>query len=335
MTAQALPPRRQPTRSQAAVPPGACDVHAHVFAPADVYPYAARRPYTPAPGTGLAAYRRMLGALGFERAVLVHSNIYGPDNRATLAALGEMAGAFRGIALVRPAVEDATLAALAAAGMRGVRVNLEFPGELVRAGLAPRLAALGWHLQLLTSLARLPGIAERLLALPLDVVIDHMGLPESAADLAAPGFAGRLELLGSGKVWVKLSAPYYGRADAPGYAFATTVARRLLAARPERMLFGTNWPHPHADPVPDEGILVDWIAAVAGNPATLQQVLVDNPARLYGFFYPRRLTAGRQPPIAPPRSVARLGMAWARRALPSPAGKRVRYSVEHCRARCP
>ena len=286
MTPQALPPRRQPSRPRVAVPVGACDVHAHVFAPAGVYPYAARRPYTPAPDTGLAAYRRMLGAIGFQRAVLVHSNIYGPDNRATLDALGETAGAFRGVALVRPEIDDATLERLAAAGMRAVRINLEFPGELGLGDverLAPRLAALGWHLQMLTSAARLPAVAPRLLALPLDVVIDHMGLPESAADLAAPGFASLLELLGSGRVWVKLSAPYYGRADAPGYAFATTVARRLLAARPDRMLFGTNWPHPHAEPVPDEGALVDWIAAVTGNPATLRQVLVANPARLYGF----------------------------------------------------
>ena len=286
ITAQALPPRRQPTRPRVAVPAGACDVHAHVFAPAGVYPYAAQRPYTPAPDTGLAAYRRMLGAIGFARAVLVHSNIYGPDNRATLDALGAMAGAFRGVALVRPEVDDATLERLAAAGMRAVRINLEFPGELGLGDverLAPRLAARGWHLQMLTGLARLPGIALRLLALPLDVVIDHMGLPESAADLAAPGFASLLELLAAGRVWVKLSAPYYGRADAPGYAFATTVARRLLAARPDRMLFGTNWPHPHAEPVPDEGALVDWIAAVTGNPATLRQVLVANPARLYGF----------------------------------------------------
>ena len=286
MTAQTLPPRRHPTGPPLAVPAGACDVHAHVFAPAGVYPYAARRPYTPAPDTGLAAYRRMLGAIGFERAVLVHSNIYGPDNRATTDALAASAGAFRGIALVRPGVDDRTLATLAAAGMRGVRINLEFPGELTLDDverLAARLAALGWHLQMLTSSERLPAIAGRLLALPLDVVIDHMGLPANDADLSAPGFASLLELLASGKVWVKLSAPYYAVADAPGYAFATTVARRLLAARPDRMLFGTNWPHPQSDPVPDEGQLVDWIAAVAGDPAVLRQILVDNPARLYGY----------------------------------------------------
>jgi 2-pyrone-4,6-dicarboxylate lactonase len=286
LAAQALPPRRDPSRPRARVPAGACDTHAHVFAPAGVYPYAARRPYTPAPEAGLAAYRRMLAAIGFSRAVLVHSNIYGPDNRATTDALAEMAGAFRGIALVRPEVDHGTLAALAAAGMRGIRINLEFPGELDLADaarLAPRLAALGWHLQLLTGLARLPDIAGHLQSLPLEVVIDHMALPEREGDLATPGFAALLDLLAAGKTWVKLSAPYYGRADAPAYALATTVASRLLAARPDRMLFGTNWPHPHADPVPDEGALVDWLASVAGDAASLRQVLVENPARLYGF----------------------------------------------------
>jgi predicted TIM-barrel fold metal-dependent hydrolase len=187
---------------------------------------------------------------------------------------------------VRPEIDDATLAALAAVGMRGIRINVEFPGELDLEEverLAPRLAALGWHLQILASAARLPAITRHLLALPLDVVIDHMGLPESAADLAGPGFASLLELLASGKVWVKLSAPYYGHADPSDYALATAAARRLLAAHAGRVLFGTNWPHPQADPIPDERVLVDWLAAVAASPATLRQILVDNPARLYGF----------------------------------------------------
>ncbi len=267
------------------MPAGACDTHAHVFAPAGVYPYAARRPYTPAPDTGLEAYRRMLGAIGFARGVLVHSNIYGPDNRATTDALAAMAGSFRGIALVRPEIDDRALAALAAVGMRGIRINLEFPGEVGLDDLeamAPRLAGLGWHVQMLTSVARLPAIAARLKALPIDVVVDHMGLPQGDDDLAGPGSRALLELLGTGRVWVKLSAPYYADRE-PGYPFASRAARRLWQACPERMLFGTNWPHPHADPVPDEGALVDWIAAVVDSATGLRQVLVDNPSRLYGF----------------------------------------------------
>jgi 2-pyrone-4,6-dicarboxylate lactonase len=286
MTEPARPPRPNPSRPGTMVPAGACDTHAHVFAAAGVYPYAARRPYTPAPDTGLEAYRRMLGAIGFAHGVLVHSNIYGPDNRATTDALAAMAGSLRGIALVRPEIDDGALAALAAVGMRGIRINLEFPGET---GLddvetmAPRLAGLGWHVQMLTSAARLPAIAARLRALPVDVVVDHMGLPRNGDELAGPGFRALLELLETGKVWVKLSAPYYADRDEPAWPFASRAALRLWQACPERMLFGTNWPHPHADPVPDEGALVDWIARTVGGAAGLRQILVDNPGRLYRF----------------------------------------------------
>jgi predicted TIM-barrel fold metal-dependent hydrolase len=287
-TEQIEPPRRRPRAPRVAVPAGACDAHAHVFAPAGVYPYADKRPYTPAPGTDLAAYRRMLQALGIERAVLVHSNIYGPDNRATTDALAAMTGAFRGVALVRPEIDDGNLEALAAAGMRGIRINLEFPGEMGLAEvetMAPRLADLGWHVQMLVQAERLPEIAARLRALPIDVVIDHMGLPTPERGLETGGLRAMLALLESGRCWVKLSAPYYAGSGAPAHAFAAAVAGRLLAARPDRMLFGSNWPHPHSSPPPDEGDLVDWLASVTRD-AGLRQVLVDNPATLYGFASP-------------------------------------------------
>jgi 2-pyrone-4,6-dicarboxylate lactonase len=285
--AQIAPPCARLRPPRVVVPAGACDCH--VFAPEGVYPYARQRPYTPAPGTDLSAYRRMLRAVGIQRAVLVHSNIYGPDNRATTDALAETGGAFRGIALVRPEIDDAALAALTALGMRGIRINLEFPGEMALAdveAMAARLADLDWHLQTLVQADKLPALRTRLEALPIDLVIDHMGLPNPDAGLETPGMGALLELLGTGKCWVKLSAPYYGRSDPPGYAFATAVAKRLFAARPDRMLFGTNWPHPHSRPPPDEGDLVDWLAEVTATAAGLGQVLVDNPARLYRFGAP-------------------------------------------------
>jgi len=292
MTHRISPPCPRPRRPRVALPAAACDCHAHVFAPAGVYPYAERRPYTPADGTGLAAYRAMLEGIGATRAVLVHSNIYGPDNRATTDALAEMGGAFRGIALVRPEIDERALQALAAAGMRGIRINLEFPGETTlddMTALAPRLARLGWHLQLLIRAERLPEIASRLLALPLELVIDHMGLPRAEAGLAS--VRSLLPLLATGRVWVKLSAPYYvtsqPRPDAPpDDRLATAIARHLFEARPDRMLWGSNWPHPHSAPVPDEGDLVDWLAEVVADEAGLDQVLVRNPARLYGFDAP-------------------------------------------------
>ena len=255
-----------------------------------------RRPYTPADGTGLAAYRAMLAGIGATRAVLVHSNIYGPDNRATIDALAEMGGAFRGIALIRPEIDERALQALAAAGMRGIRINLEFPGETTlddMTALGPRLARLGWHLQVLVRAERLPAAASRLLALPLDLVIDHMGLPAAEAGMA--GVRALLPLLATGRVWIKLSAPYYvtsqPRLGAPqpdqgaprDDRLATAIARHLFEARPDRMLWGSNWPHPHSAPVPDEGDLVDWLAEVVVDEAGLDQVMVRNPARLYGF----------------------------------------------------
>jgi predicted TIM-barrel fold metal-dependent hydrolase len=279
-----------------AVPAGACDCHAHVFAPEGLYAYAEHRPYTPADNTGLAAYRAMLEGIGIGRAVLVHSNIYGPDNRATTDALALMGDAFRGIALIRPDIDDAGLAALAAAGMRGIRINLEFPGEMTLddvEAMAPRLARLGWHLQMLVGAARLPAIASRLLALPFDLVVDHMGLPSAEGGPAS--VQPLLPLLETGKVWIKLSAPYYvtsqprlGTAQPategpPDHGIATAIAQSLFDARPDRMLWGSNWPHPHSAPVPDEGDLVDWLAEVVADEAGLDQVLVRNPAHLYGF----------------------------------------------------
>lgn len=299
MTHRTDPPRRKASRPRKLVPAGACDCHAHVFAAEGVYAYAPERPYTPAANTGLAAYRAMLEQVGVERAVLVHSNIYGPDNRATTDALARMAGAFRGVALIRPDIDDGALDALAAAGMRGIRINLEFPGEMTLddvVAMGSRLAGRGWHLQMLVKAARLPALSRRLLALPLDLVIDHMGLPVAEAGVA--GVAPLLALLETGKVWVKLSAPYYVTSqprlgapqpapDAPpDHRIATAIARHLFAARPDRMLWGSNWPHPHSAPVPDEGELVDWITTVTRTEAGLRQVLVENPAALYGFDLP-------------------------------------------------
>jgi predicted TIM-barrel fold metal-dependent hydrolase len=155
--------------------------------------------------------------------------------------------------------------------------------------LGPRLARLGWHLQMLVRAERLPTIADRLLALPLDLVIDHMGLPIAEAGLA--GVRPLLPLLATGRVWVKLSAPYYvtsqrrlgaaqpGSDAPPIHRLAIAIARHLFEARPDRMLWGSNWPHPHSAPVPDEGDLVDWLAEVVGDEAGLDQAMVSNPAR--------------------------------------------------------
>ncbi len=285
MTVRVKPPIAEPTRPNPPPPPGAVDCHAHVFAAEGRLPYAVRRPYTPAAGVDLAAYDRMHKAIGIARGVLVHSNVYGPDNRATLAALVGAGSRLRGICLLRPDASQGEIVRLAGAGMRGLRVNLEFPGEMTLGdveAMAPRLASVEWHLQLLAGAPKLALLADRLAALPIDVVIDHMALMRPEYGFNEPGFLALRHLLGAGKVWVKLSAPNYADTGPP-WNWAHKIARELIKARPDRMLWGTNWPHPQAEPIPDDGALVDWITLAAGDEATRRAILVDNPVRLYGF----------------------------------------------------
>jgi predicted TIM-barrel fold metal-dependent hydrolase len=267
------------------VPAGACDTHAHVFAARGRLPYAERRPYTPAPDTGHSEYAAMHRAIGIGRGVLVHSNIYGPDNRATLEALAAEPLRLRGVCVIRPEIRDEELKALHPSGMRGTRINLSFLGEVSMSdieSMGRTLADLGWHVQAMLEPRHLDEIADRVRALPVDFVVDHMALIRPGPT-GAPALAALLRLLETGRVWVKLSAPYHGGVAGPVWSHASEIARRLTEARPDRMLWGTNWPHPNADPVPDDGDLMDWIAAVAASPERLQQILVTNPPLLYGF----------------------------------------------------
>jgi predicted TIM-barrel fold metal-dependent hydrolase len=285
MPIRVKPPIAQPNRPRRPPPAGAVDCHAHVFAPEGRLPYAERRPYTPAADVGLEAYERMHRAIGIARGVLVHSNIYGPDNRATLDALARGGARLRGICLLKPGTEKAEIERLDRAGMRGLRINVEFPGEMGIAdveAMAPDLADMGWHLQVLGAAPKLTELEPRLARLPIPVVVDHMALLRPEQGVEAPGFKALIRLLGSGKVWVKLSAPY-AVDQGPPWRWARDVARRLIDARPDRMLWGTNWPHPQAEPMPDDGQLLDWIEEAAGGEAALKAILVDNPARLYGF----------------------------------------------------
>ncbi|MBI1778655.1 MAG: amidohydrolase family protein [Proteobacteria bacterium] len=285
MTERVQPPIAEPRGPGLAPPPGAVDCHAHVFAPEGVLPYAERRPYTPAAGVDLAAYTNMHEAIGIDRGVLVHSNIYGPDNRVSVDALVRAWPRLRGICLLHPDASRGELARLAGCGMCGLRINLEFPGEMTQAdveAMAARLAAVGWHLQILAAAPKLAEMADRLARLPIDVVVDHMALMRPEYGLNEPGFVSLLHLLATGKVWVKLSAPYFADSGPP-WKWAHKVARALIKARPDRMLWGTNWPHPLADPIPDDGALVDWINLAAGEDAIRRAIFVDNPVKLYGF----------------------------------------------------
>jgi predicted TIM-barrel fold metal-dependent hydrolase len=268
-------------------PTGACDCHVHVFGPEERYPFAAGRGYTPQPAP-LRALRDRMAVTGLERAVIVQPSVYGTDNRATLDAVAEGGDGFRGVVVVAADIAEAELARMHAAGARGARLNLLSPGgpdasEPDR--LAARIAPLGWHLQLLIDVAAFADVEARLGRLPVPVVLDHMGHLPASAGTGQPGFQAMLRLLGRGRAWVKLSAAYRLTAEAePPYADVAPLARALIAANPEQVVWGSDWPHPQTEvPVPGYGTLLDLVDDWSPDTATRDRILRDNPATLYGF----------------------------------------------------
>jgi 2-pyrone-4,6-dicarboxylate lactonase len=289
MTETVLPPKDVPSRPRTMPPPGATDCHVHVFAPPNRYPFYAARAYTPPPGIDAARLIRMHEAIGVGRAVLVASNVYAEDLRATEDALKAHPDRFRGVALIRPDIADAEFDRLHRLGFRAVRINLVLAGALRMEhlpALAPRLADRGWHLEVQSKPETLAEVADRLMALPIDIAIDHLSLIRPEHGENHPGIAAVLRLLDGGRGWAKLSGPYVGEPAGPRYPKAAALARRFAEAAPERCLWGSNWPHPQAVPMPDDGDLVDWLAEVVPDAAARKRILVDNPARLFGFPTP-------------------------------------------------
>jgi 2-pyrone-4,6-dicarboxylate lactonase len=267
------------------VPPGAWDTHIHAIGAVDRFPLAANRSYTPAQ-VPIEAYVALMGRLGIAHAVLVQPSIYGTDNRAMVDALSRYPERFRGVAVVDPGIADRELTALHDAGVRGVRANLLNRGGISFADactLAGRFADLGWHLQLqidVSTFDRFDAIAE----LPVDVVIDHMGYMSADKGAANPGFLRLLKLVEAGRCWVKLSAPYR-MTDWPrfGYGAVAPLARALVRANPQRMLWGSDWPHTDLRAgMPNDGDLLDQLGVWIEDDAVREAILVTNPASLYG-----------------------------------------------------
>lgn len=274
-------PDPEPRPPVFAVPAGACDCHAHIYG---TYPYRERPRYEPAP-VGAPEYRTMLKALGLSRAVVVQPDIYN-DNAATLDAVAASGGAWRGIARLDPTVSDTDLVRLHAGGIRGVRLDGR-KGEIAleqAAAFAPRLAPLGWHLQFHLMARDLPSWAARLTGIGLPVVLDHFARIDSAAGVRQPGFLSLLDILATGTVWVKLSAPNrFADAELP-YPSLRPFAHALIEARPDRLLWGSDWPHvSFAGKMPNDGDLLDLLAVWAPDRAARDAILVANPQRLYGF----------------------------------------------------
>ena len=268
-------------------PSKACDSHAHVFGPRDRFPYDPGRSYDP-PEAPYEAYRKMLDVLGVERACLVQPSVHGTDNTAMLDAITRSNGAMRGIAVVSGDIGDVELQQLHEGGVCGLRVNLQFDGVAALEGiehLAERIRPMGWHLQFLANIANFHDVLPRLGALPVDILFDHLGHMPTEQGIEAPPFQALLRLMREGHTWVKLSGPYRTSTE-QGVPFSDTApyVEALIDAAPDHVLWGTDWPHPHLEiPMVNDGDLLDSLGTWVGDDAMRNQILVENPARLFGF----------------------------------------------------
>jgi len=268
------------------LPPGSCDTHVHVWGPFDRFPVAKGAPYTP-PDRTKEDLRALHARLGVERAVIVQTTVYKSDNRAMLDAIAASGGAYRGVALVDESFGDAEYQALHDGGVRGVRFGfLQHLGGVPDLALlkrtAERIAGMGWHLVLHLDAGSIVAFEALLRGLKLTVVVDHMGRVPVPEGMGHPAFRILLDLLERPNWWVKVSGAERISAAGPPFRDAIPFARRLIEAAPDRTLWGTDWPHPNVRWEPDEADLVDLLPEF-GDAAALQRLLVDNPARLYGF----------------------------------------------------
>jgi predicted TIM-barrel fold metal-dependent hydrolase len=279
------------------VPPGACDCHTHIHVPQ--VPYFAGRVYTPEPATPeeMSALHK---AIRMQRVVIVTPSVYGTDNAATLIGMKARGNDARGVAVIDEKTSDADLDAMAKAGIRGIRLNLATGGtndpnvarKRFQAAL-PRVQARKWHIQVYTNLAMISALKDDVMASPVPLVFDHFGGAQAALGVDQPGFSDLLALVKSGKAYVKISGAYRASKLGPDYADAAPLARALIAANADRIVWGTDWPHPnseggsttHVSPFfqIDDGRLLNQLPVWAPDAAVRRKILVDNPARLYGF----------------------------------------------------
>jgi predicted TIM-barrel fold metal-dependent hydrolase len=284
------------------VPAGACDCHTHIHPDPEKFPFFAGRVYTPelASPEEMAALHK---ALHIERVVIVTPSIYGPDNSATLFGMKARGATARGVAVIDDKTSDSDLDAMNQAGIRGIRLNLATGGtndpnvgrQRLQAGI-DRVKNRDWHVQMYTNLAMISAIKDLVAASPVPLVFDHFGGSQAALGLEQPGFANLVELVRSGKAHVKISGAYRSSKLGPDYADCTPLARALIEANSDRIVWGTDWPHPDSVTPPgkkpsdvtplfqiDDGRLLNQLAEWAPDAAIRKKILVDNPARLYGF----------------------------------------------------
>ncbi len=268
-------------------PPGTVDTHIHLFGPAEKYPWDPNTYYTArdaTPEMNIALQDK----LGFANAVIVSGGAYGRNTKHLSDTLTRFPDRFRGVALIPDDLADAEFVRLGELGVRGMRVFSASRGGVlptIAEPIAARAHGHGWHVQFYPHGADITELADRLLKLPNTIVLDHFASVKAELGLGQPGFATLLRMLDTGRVWIKLSGPMR---CAPGdfpYAAVTPLARALVAHRPDRLVFGTDWPHVNMEGrnVPNDGDLVDLIPQWIEDPARQKQILVDNPRQLYGF----------------------------------------------------
>lgn len=297
-TLVASQPRTAPVFS---VPFGACDCHVHVFGTAAEFPFAAKRGYTPPPASA-DELLRLQRSLFLSRVVIVQPSVYGSDNACALDGLRRLGDRARGVAVIDAATAQEALDLMHRAGVRGIRVNLETAGETdpnaARRNLlaaVERVAPLGWHVQIYTRLSVIRELADDIARLPTPIVIDHFGGAPATGGTEQGGFSDLLALVKAGYAYVKVSAAYRSSEKAPAYEDVGPLARALIEANPDRIVWGTDWPHPHAaapgkalrEPAPfydiDDGLALNQLEDWAPDAAIRRKILVDNPARLYDF----------------------------------------------------
>ncbi|HBP5136350.1 amidohydrolase family protein [Pseudomonas aeruginosa] len=287
MDADYLPFHPAPSKPEFKAPAGAVDAHCHVFGPADKFPYHPKRKYTPcdAPKEKLFELRDYLG---FERNVIVQASCHGTDNAALIDALETAGNLARGVAVVDPAIGVEALEAMDKAGVRGVRFNfvkrlVDSTPKEVFLSIAEKIKPLGWHIVVYFEAPDLEDLIPFLNELNTTIVVDHMGRPDVAKGVDHPDFQRFIQLMrDNDKVWTKVSCPERLTLTQPDYSDVVPFARTLVEQFPDRVLWGTDWPHPNMKShVPDDGKLVDVIPQIAPTAELQQKLLVDNPTRLY------------------------------------------------------
>jgi predicted TIM-barrel fold metal-dependent hydrolase len=291
--------RKSATRVDFEVPPGACDCHTHVFGDPAKYPFSPARTYTP-PIASPGELARLHRTLGIQRVVIVTPSVYGTDNSCTLWAMGTRGANARGVAVIDEHISEQQLDAMQRAGVRGARLNLTVGPTAAQsaqqqfAALHRRLSSRNWHVQILATPDIVAALKDSVLSSSVPVVFDHFGSARGELGVTQPGFVALLQLVESGKAYVKISGAYRLSAAAPNFEDMGVLARALVSARADRVLWGTDWPHPNSasglsaqtlSPAirVDDAHMLNLFAAWVPDQAIRHQVLVDNPARLYDF----------------------------------------------------